>query len=287
MNALLFLAGGGIAAYFVVRHQLDKAKREIDKVAKDLLPALRTFRPPATTTTPATPSSVPSQSPPRDGAVPYALQPRPITGRHNWPVPQWQGRAPVISSGYSSQHLGVDIMFARLPSDPFAQDSPNGTKSYVMPDGWVALAASDGVLWSAHKTPRGYAVVIDHGHEATFYTHLETLFVPERLPQPHGPADQRIYIKAGQPLGVIGADPLDPEHIKHLHFEIWSRNDRSLLWTGGAGNAMNPEQRLRNWQQLAPFDIAPFFANLPRNAARPDLVPVRAHHRAYPGERQR
>ena len=91
-----------------------------------------------------------------------------------------------------------------------------------MPDSWPAVAASDGVLWSAQRTPRGYAVVIDHGNVATFYQHLETLMVPETAPPAKGtPRSQRLPIRAGQPLGVIGGDPLDPGHLKHLHFELW------------------------------------------------------------------
>ena len=49
-----------------------------------------------------------------------------------------------------------------------------------MPDGMVAVAAADGVVWSAMQTPRGFAVVIDHApgaKVATFYTHLEKLLV--------------------------------------------------------------------------------------------------------------
>ena len=102
-----------------------------------------------------------------------------------------------------------------------------------MPDGLVALAASDGVVWSAMQTPRGFAVVIDHGPTkvATFYTHLEQLLV---TPTANAKAGQRV--RAGQPIGIIGADPLDGEHLKHLHFELWlggpSDADRS-----GAGDA--------------------------------------------------
>ena len=73
------------------------------------------------------------------------------------------------------------------------------------------------------KTPHGYAVVIDHTPRkvATFYTHMEKLFVPEVAPGKKG-----IAVRAGQPLGVIGASPLDGEHLKHLHFEVWTAPGR-------------------------------------------------------------
>ena len=188
------------------------------------------------------------------GALAYALAHRrsrrasepavlagPLPGRWVWPVPRWQGRAPVISNGFGtvypdgSRHKGVDVMFARTPSDVFQAGTPNASKQFVVPDSLDALAASDGVVWSAMDTPRGYAVVIDHGPAkvATFYTHLERLLVS---PTANAKAGERV--RAGQPIGVIGADPLDPAHLKHLHFE---------LWLGGPSNAVDPAPVMRGW----------------------------------------
>ena len=206
-----------------------------------------------------------------------------LTGRWVWPVPRWQGRAPVISSGFGTPrpgttHAGVDLMFARIGSDPFPVGSPNGSKGFVMPDAWMAIAASDGVLWSSGPTPRGFAVVIDHGKVATFYTHLSTLFVPQVKPPAAGDKLQRLPIKAGQPLGVIGADPQDSERLKHLHFELWSP---------GPADAVDPRPLMAAWSVLSPVDIAPLLPAYSRNAAkeakRPDLVRVRGHERRWPG----
>jgi hypothetical protein len=177
------------------------------------------------------------------GAAVTALT-EPLLGPWVWPVPRYQGRAPVISNGFGtvypdgSRHQGVDVMFARLPSDPFKAGSPNGSKDYVMPDGRPALAASDGVVWSAMKTPRGFAVVIDHSPRkvATFYTHLEKLFVS---PTANANAGERV--RAGQPIGIIGADPLDPAHLKHLHFE---------LWLAGPSQAVDPAPTMRSWEAV-------------------------------------
>ena len=166
----------------------------------------------------------------------------PLPGRWVWPVPRWNGRAPVISDGFGSprpggiRHGGVDVMFARLSSDAFkpGTPTPNGSAHFVMPDQLDAVAASDGVVWSATQTPRGFAVVIDHApvaKVATFYTHLEKLLVAK--------GD---HVRAGQPIGIIGADPLDPEHVKHLHFE---------LWLGGPGHRVDPAPLMRGWSAVA------------------------------------
>jgi murein DD-endopeptidase MepM/ murein hydrolase activator NlpD len=153
-----------------------------------------------------------------------------------WPVPSWNGRSPVISDGFHTRaggvhHNGVDLMYARTASDTLAAGTLDGSKAFVMPDGTHALAASDGVVTFAGSTSRGQAIVLDHGGGTlgTFYTHLETLLaaVGDR-------------VRGGQAIGIIGADPLDGEHLKHLHFEIW----RGALTTA---NAIDPAPLLRTW----------------------------------------
>ena len=169
----------------------------------------------------------------------------PLPGRWVWPVPRWNGRAPVISDGFGSprpggiRHGGVDVMFARVPTDTWRAGTPNGSAHNVMPNALVAVAASDGVVWSAMQTPRGFAVVIDHGPAkiATFYTHLEKLLIK---PTANGASAERV--RAGQPIGVIGADPLDAEHLKHLHFEIW---------LGGPNDRIDPAPVMRGWEVVA------------------------------------
>jgi murein DD-endopeptidase MepM/ murein hydrolase activator NlpD len=170
--------------------------------------------------------------------------PSAVTGEWVWPVPVWNGRAPVVSDGFDSprprlpRHGGVDIMFAREPHDPWTRGTPNGSKAFVMADDHPALAASDGKIWSAMKTPQGFAVVIDHGPRkvATFYAHIEKLLVPEAAPGKNG-----AIVRAGQPIGIIGASPLDAEHLKHLHFE---------LWLPDPAHRVDPEPYLRTWNQL-------------------------------------
>jgi hypothetical protein len=179
----------------------------------------------------------------------------PLAGRWLWPVPSWQGRSPAISDGFDSprpglpRHGGVDIMFERRPSDAYPIGSPNGSKAFVMPDGLVAVAASDGVVWSALSATTGFCVVIDHTpiKAATFYAHLEKLLV-----QPTSRAQTGEHVRAGQPIGIIGASPTDAEHLKHLHFE---------LWLGGPSDRIDPAPVMRSWSVPAVPVTAP-----PRNA---------------------
>jgi hypothetical protein len=177
---------------------------------------------------------------------PHASSPDQLAGRWVWPVARWNGRSPVVSDGFETprpggiRHGGVDIMFRRLPTDTLRAGTPNGSKHHVMPDDHVAVAASDGVVWSAMNTKHGFAVVIDHGpvKAATFYTHLENLFVAETANAKSGER-----VRAGQPLGVIGASPLDQEHLRHLHFE---------LWLGGPRDRIDPSTLLKSWEVVDP-----------------------------------
>ena len=314
MNPLLLVGGGAAIAYLLLRSRDAAASTSAASSSAPSTPTntgaqstawqMPILHTPSGTipipvgghgTKPAAPQSPPSTKPPQittpatpvpgELAAPQPTGVLQLAGRWGWPVPRFEGRAAVISDGFGSprppgKHMGVDLMFARISSDPFP-NGPNGSKAFVMPDAWMAVAASDGVLWSAGYTPRGFAVVVDHGNVATFYTHMDTLFVSEtKAPAKGTPRDKLIPIKAGQPLGVIGADPLDPSRLKHLHFE---------LWRGGPDKAVDPAQLMKSWQVFGPNDVARFLPSLHRNAARkrgdshPDLVKVRPHVRAWPG----
>jgi len=184
-----------------------------------------------------------------------------LPGTWVWPVPLWNGRAPVISDGFDSKrpgfdrHGGVDIMFKRQASDRFPSGTPNGSKAFVMPDHVPALAAYDGEVWFAGKTPQGMAVVIDHRplKVSTFYTHLEKLLVSP--PPTHG-AKQRV--RAGEPIGIIGFSPLDAAKLKHLHFE---------LRLGGPDNRIDPANAMRSWK-VVPDPSALVARNARRFSAR-------------------
>jgi hypothetical protein len=194
-----------------------------------------------------------------------------LSGRWVWPVASWNGRPPAISDGFHSprrglpRHGGVDIMFPRAATDPFGVGTSNGTKFYVMPDDQPVLAASDGVVWSAMKTPRGNAVVIDHGPRrvATFYTHLDRMLV---TPTARGASQQRV--SAGQMIGTVGYDPLDVRKLRHLHFE---------LWLGGPSERVDPMLAMSVWDVMPD----PRTTAVARNAGF-SYRPVGAAGEAYP-----
>ncbi len=156
-------------------------------------------------------------------------------------------------------------MFKRHPSDTFAAKTPNGSKLFVMPDDHAVVAASDGVVWSAMKTPHGNAVVIDHGPRkvSTFYTHLDKLLVT-----PTAKASSKQQVRAGQVIGTVGFSPLDGQKLKHLHFEVW---------LGGPADRIDPSFVMRSWETLA----NPRTTMVARNAGF-TYRPIGASGEAYP-----
>jgi len=116
----------------------------------------------------------------------------------------------------------------------------------------------------------GWTVVIDHAPRklATYYTHLSSLLVSAKQ-----------SITAGTPLGIIGADPLDGEHIMHLHLEVWR---------GGEDGRFDPQRVIETtWEYVPdPGDLAHVL--VARNGGhRPSdgssyMVPVITHYRRAP-----
>jgi murein DD-endopeptidase MepM/ murein hydrolase activator NlpD len=268
-NPLPWILGGGAAAvavYFWQRGREAEKPTDRDKASRS-----------STSPTPTGSAAEKGAAPSSGGST---NRPEPLPGRWVWPVGVWQGRKPEISDEFASRrrlpscevitHGGVDIMYRRRPGDPWKPGSPNGTSNFVMPDHRAALAASDGVVWSAAKTARGWSVVIDHAPRklATYYTHLSSLLVS---------AKQRVT--AGTPLGIIGADPLDGEHIMHLHLEVWR---------GGEASRFDPQRIIEtSWEYVPdPGDLARIV--VARNGThRPTdgssySVPVITHYRRSP-----
>ena len=200
----------------------------------------------------------------------------PLPGRWVWPVGVWRGRKPEITDGFTSRrrtpagdlipHGGVDLMYRRIPGDTWPAGTPHGTPNFVMPDGRAALAASDGVVSLAANTPRGWTVLIDHAPRklTTYYTHLSSLLVASKQ-----------AVTAGMPIGIIGGDPLDGEHLMHLHFEVRR---------GGADDRIDPQPLMASWEYR--LDPEPTVATIARNARahshRGPLVLVAAHSRRWP-----
>lgn len=167
-----------------------------------------------------------------------------------WPVPILNGHRPVVSDGFgsprgSTRHAGVDLMFLRNTPGELASvyrpGTPNGTKNYFMADDTLVLAAGSGRVWSAGSTSHGYQVILDHGRYATLYQHLERLLIPEQRAGPNGQ-----HVDAAHPLGVVGGNPAEPPHLKHLHFELWLGK-----------TPIDPEPMLRGWQLLEVHRLEP------------------------------
>ena len=187
-----------------------------------------------------------------------------VTNAWVFPVPSLGDRKAEISDGWGSPrilpdgtqitHLGADIMFRRRSSrDLIAVYKPgtvNGEKWYFMPDSVPALAASAGVVQFAARTPVGSTVVVRHPTGwATYYTHMASLAV-----------STGDVVAAGQPIGIIGGNPADSVHLKHLHFELWKNGTRA--------GVLDPKPYLDTWPHVAINDWTPdaSTAVAPRNA---------------------
>jgi murein DD-endopeptidase MepM/ murein hydrolase activator NlpD len=114
--------------------------------------------------------------------------------------------------------------------------------------GWIAwpgtqvIAAGPGKVWSAKLTGLGHSVLIDHGSVdgvpmLTFYQHLE------RFARDWQKGD---LVSPGTPLGIMGGDPSNVPHLRHLHFEVWLPEGKAHEgdWP------VNPDPYLKMWAQL-------------------------------------
>lgn len=116
-------------------------------------------------------------------------------------------RTPLVSQEFRApDHLGVDIMFRRLPGE----GGGGSDAKWTAPRGAMAIAAADGEVLYARPHTNGLRVRLRHpcGHH-TLYLHLRSLFVTQ------GQA-----LHAGHVLGELGADPTDAHGLVHLHFEV-------------------------------------------------------------------
>jgi len=133
----------------------------------------------------------------------------------------------------------------------FPPKTPNGTPLFFMPDGVSALAAAPGTVSFADMTGMGNSIIIQHPNGwATYYTHLASLAVK-----------RGDVVRAAQPLGTIGASPIDSEHVKHLHLELWKGGKRT--------GAVDPAPYLAMWTRVtsawSPTTLVASSSPSPRN----------------------
>jgi murein DD-endopeptidase MepM/ murein hydrolase activator NlpD len=134
-----------------------------------------------------------------------------------WPVPKLDGRMPKISSGYRTasrpNHVGVDIMYWRLPEDGGEIGKfnyPTHSRKHFMPHGKPAVSFGPGVVTKSKEIGTGGYVAIEHpGGWTTQYMHLR---------------DRRVKVgdkvKLGTPIGEVHYNPYKGGHqLIHLHFQ--------------------------------------------------------------------
>jgi len=140
----------------------------------------------------------------------------------SWPVPDIDAggvRVPaIVSSGWTSKHPALDIMFH------------NAQEGYFAPEGVPVRAARAGKVWSTLLGRRGWSVVVDHGGGwKTWYQHLANVqVVPGQV------------VEAGEDLGKMGIDPLDQQQVRHLHFAVWQGGV-------GDGSSVDPTSGMQTW----------------------------------------
>lgn len=169
-----------------------------------------------------------------------------------WPVPTLQTKdgaryEAVISDGVGSPrgdqlHRGVDIMYRRKSVNDRPEYKTGSTRLFFAPPNMVpVVAAKDGVIWSAGKTPRGWSVVIDHGKPfATYYTHMVALAVAPHANGKNTLTGKPTRIKAGDVIGLMGADPMDKSKTVHLHFSVAHNGPPESA-------AVDPADEMKTW----------------------------------------
>lgn len=180
-----------------------------------------------------------------------------------WPIPSVVVNGiryqPVISSGFGTPrpgqtHRGVDLDYRRRSTTDLVKEFPPGTAGgspmHFCPKGVPVLAARDGVVWSCGTTERGGSVVISHENPveggkpfATYYTHMSSLVLPKHAHGVSVATGAPTTVKAGEVLGVVGGDPMEASHFRHLHFAIW--------YGGTDESAIDPADAMKSWPVLA------------------------------------
>lgn len=131
------------------------------------------------------------------------------TSKLTWPVRDASGRrvGRITQEYRPPTHMGVDIAVPGHYADAVA----------------TVVAVAAGRVVTASKSERGWQVLIDHGDWASGYLHLDDLdelIVSDMALQAQNPDIVTVNVAAGQRLGPMGADPLDPERVRHLHIQL-------------------------------------------------------------------
>lgn len=128
-----------------------------------------------------------------------------------FPVERIYGRVAVVTQRFKPPtdvsprgHLGIDLMFRCAIGD-----APSKHPLYTMIAGARSIAMTDARVLYSELAPNGWRVRLQTGPWHLIYLHHTYNLVSAGE-----------LVRAGQPLGVIGADPTDPQGLAHLHFEL-------------------------------------------------------------------
>jgi murein DD-endopeptidase MepM/ murein hydrolase activator NlpD len=160
-----------------------------------------------------------------------------------WPVPAFDGRAPVVVETGDGDP-GVDIAFA---------------DGATVPTKCPALAIWDGVIIHAEPVHLGdgYSIVVDHQNGwASYYGHLETAFAMLT----NGRAARcRATVARGDAVGIIGRSSSGAP--RSLRFELWRVRDRNRFI-----ERVDPRPYLPTWSVRTRPRPSPAATNAPRLA---------------------
>lgn len=159
-----------------------------------------------------------------------------------WPVPDFQGRSPVVSSGFNDEmvlkdtgymrrkHSGVDIMYQRLV--PGEQILPWMSKLYEAWPGIPVVAVGPGDVWTVKETAKGAKVIVIDHHNVPGYGPLATAYIHVTDVQ----VKKGDKVEAGTLLAYMGHTGTK---LAHLHF--MTSTDKKDMW------GVDPETLLAEW----------------------------------------
>jgi hypothetical protein len=180
-----------------------------------------------------------------------------------WSMPIWEGKVPVVSSGfnrhqvgepgdddYERQHLGADSAYKN--SSAQVPNLPEVSKWYHCPSNTIPMIAMGaGHIWFADETDQGWTIKIDH-HDwygfplISYYTHMSDLFVPVWSKNGEGLGGGE-YVHAAQQIGYVGCSPKNP-NLNHSHTELLDYSPG--VQPGRVNRCLNPELYLPHFGQL-------------------------------------
>lgn len=139
----------------------------------------------------------------------------PIPLDFTMPIPRIDGRTPVRTQEFKpGTHPGLDLGYVWREGDPTdpAHRSGGGKGAYVLLEGTPQLCPTAGEVVYSEWRKRGWATRIRtaHGFDVCLFHGINGT----------GRVKPGQKLAAGDVVALVGADPLDGEGWRHLHFEV-------------------------------------------------------------------